>query len=86
MQKRIKNPSVSLQTLVIVIQLLQTEIEEYKVSLKKKAKPEDYLWLEDLETAALELKESYISFILKHKIINFPTYEKLIKQTIDLTP
>jgi hypothetical protein len=75
-----EKPSVELSTLLIVIQILQTEIDEHKATLSKEVgTSEDYLWLEDLEKAASDLQRAYTTHIEKNKIVNFPAYEQLLK-------
>jgi FtsZ-binding cell division protein ZapB len=79
MKEKREKPSVELGTLTVVIQVLQMEIDECKALLNKKVgTSEDYLWLDDLEKAANDLKQAYTTHIEKHKIVNFPAYEKLV--------
>lgn len=80
MQEKIENPSVSLRTLALVIQLVQNEIDKYQdIVNKENVGKDDYIWLSDLDLAANDLKCAYRSYIEKNNIINFPTYEHLVR-------
>lgn len=72
-------PRVSLQTLVMAIQIIEREIDEIEKVIKEDGgSANDDIWHYDLVQAAENLKEVYIYEV--KDVINFPTYEALVKK------
>ncbi len=70
---------MSLQSLVMVIQLVEDEIREVeKVFAAKEETEDDCIWHYDLDRCADNLKEVYIHEIKTRKVINFPKYTDLV--------
>lgn len=72
-------PKVSLQTLVLLIQLVEKEISDLKKIYEEgTATQEDDIWRYDIDQAARNLKKVYTYEIENSKVIHFPSYDELI--------
>ena len=76
-----EDPSVSLQTLALVIQLVENEIREVEKNFETNdVSDDDSIWHYDLERCADNLKDVYLHEIKTRKVINFPKYDDLVKK------
>jgi hypothetical protein len=74
-------PSVSLGTLLMVIQVVESEISKLSEVCKDGTpSADDEVWLYDLDRAADNLEEVYKYRIDTEKIVNFPKYEDLVRR------
>jgi hypothetical protein len=86
MSQRNNMTTISLKTLSISIKAVQCEIQRLQTDYHDDPNDKNAMYvlldLEDHQRAANELKELYIE--MQHGIINYPTYDDLIKNKFKL--